>query len=85
MNSSGIEFSSMIFLFVLGLNSFKENFYFTQANNIPRVDYFKSLAITILPIALGMSIIDLIINRVYNIFVACPTMYDMAIMILLSF
>ncbi|MBU3075794.1 hypothetical protein [Clostridium estertheticum] len=75
---SGIEFSSMIFLFVMGLNLFKENFYFSQANNIPRTDYFKSLVITILPIALGMSIIDVILNRIYNIFLGGPTIYDMA-------
>ncbi|MBX4260635.1 hypothetical protein KTC96_05270 [Clostridium estertheticum] len=75
---SGIEFSSMIFLFVMGLNFFKENFYFSQANNIPRTDYFKSLVITILPIALGMSIIDVTLNRIYNIFGVGPTMYDMA-------
>ncbi|MBU3154164.1 hypothetical protein [Clostridium estertheticum] len=75
---SGIEFSSMIFLFVMGLNLFKESFYFSQANNIPRIDYFKSLVITILPIALVMSIIDVILNRIYNIFVVCPTLYDMA-------
>ena len=76
--SSGLEFSSIIFLFVIGLNSFKENFYFSQANNIPRVDYFKAAAIAILPIGLAMSILDVIINRVYNLFMVCPTMYDMA-------
>lgn len=76
-NTSGIEFATMIFLFVLGLNSFKENFYFAQANNISRVDYFKSLSITILPIALGMSIIDVILNRIYNIFSVGPMIYDM--------
>ncbi|MCB2357460.1 hypothetical protein [Clostridium estertheticum] len=74
---SGIEVSSMIFLFVLGLNSFKENFYFSQANNISRINYFKSLVITILSIALSMSIIDVIINKVCNIFAVCPTIYDM--------
>ncbi|NNU74534.1 hypothetical protein [Clostridium estertheticum] len=74
---SGIEFSSMIYLFVLGLNSFKENFYFSEANNISRIDYFKSLVITILPIAVGMAIIDVILNRIYNIFLGGPTIYDM--------
>lgn len=76
--TSGIEFATMIFLFVLGLSFNKENFYFAQANNIPRVDYFKSLAIAIFPIALGMAIIDVILNRVYNIFASGPTMYDMS-------
>jgi hypothetical protein len=78
IGSSGIEFSSVIFLFVIGLNSFKENFYFSQANNISREDYFKSMAVTILPVALGMSLIDLVINRTYNVFMASPTIYDMA-------
>jgi hypothetical protein len=76
--SSGLELSSIIFLFVMGLNSFKENFYFAQANNIPRADYFKAAAIAILPIGLAMSILDVMINRVYNLFSPCPTMYDMA-------
>ncbi|MGH4123742.1 MAG: hypothetical protein ACREV6_12515 [Clostridium sp.] len=77
-SASGIEFSSMIFLLVLGLNFFKENFYFAQANNISREDYFKSVVIAILPTALGMSMIDVIINRVYNVFAPGPTMYDMS-------
>lgn len=76
--TSGLEFSSIIFLFVIGLNSFRENFYFAQANNIPRADYLKAAAIGILPIGLAMAILDVIINRVYNLFRACPTMYDMA-------
>ncbi|MGH4121027.1 hypothetical protein [Clostridium sp.] len=75
---SGIEFSSMIFLFVMGLNSFKENFYFAQANNIPRIDYFKAVVMTIMPIGIAMSILDVIINRVHNLFGICPTLYDMS-------
>jgi hypothetical protein len=76
--TSGLELSSIIFLFVIGLNSFKENFYFAQANNISRADYLKAAAIGILPIGLAMSILDVIINRVYNLFRTCPTIYDMA-------
>jgi hypothetical protein len=76
--TSGLEFSSAIFLFVIGLNSFKEDFYFAQANNIPRLDYFKAAAMTVLPIGLAMSILDLMINRVYNLFAMSPTLYDMA-------
>ncbi|MBU3110271.1 hypothetical protein [Clostridium lacusfryxellense] len=76
--TSGLELASTIFLFVFGLNFFRENFYFSQANNIPRADYFKSVVIAILPIALVMSVLDVIINRVYNLFSVSPTMYDMA-------
>jgi len=77
-NSSGLEFSSIVFLFVAGLNSFRENFYFSQANNIPRLDYFKATAISIVPISFAMAVVDVIINRVYNLFRVCPTMYDMS-------
>ena len=76
--SNGLEFISIVFLFIIGLNSFKENFYFTQANNISRLDFFKASAISIIPISICMSILDVIINRVYNLFQICPTMYDMA-------
>ncbi|MGH4052591.1 MAG: hypothetical protein ACREVX_14885 [Clostridium sp.] len=78
VQSSGLESASIIFLFVLGLNFFKENFYFSQANNIPRVDYFKGVVISIIPIGLVMSVLDIIINRVHNLFSISPTMYDMA-------
>ena len=77
VSSSGLEISTIIFLFVAGLNSFKSNFKFSQANNVSRKTFFKGLFIGILPITISMSIIDLIVNRTYNIFVKCPTIYDM--------
>jgi hypothetical protein len=77
VSSSGLEISTIIFLFIAGLNSFKSNFKFSQANNVSRKTFFKGLFIGILPITISMSIIDLIVNRTYNIFVKCPTIYDM--------
>ncbi|MGL5085220.1 MAG: hypothetical protein ACRC68_05810 [Clostridium sp.] len=77
INSAGVELSTVIFLFVLGLNMFKESFYFSQSNNISRKTYFKGSILSIIPIALVLSLVDVIINRVYNIFVKCPTNYDM--------
>lgn len=75
--SSGLEIASVIFLFVAGLNSFKGSFKFSQANNITRKTFFKGAILGMLPITLAMSIIDLVINRVYNIFVKSPTNFDM--------
>ncbi len=77
ISSSGIEISSAIFLFVVGLNSFKENFYFMKSNNVSRKDFLYGTAISMIPVVLCMSIIDIIINRIYNMFVKCPTIYDM--------
>jgi hypothetical protein len=76
-SSSGLEISSAIFIFIAGLNSFKENFYFMKNNNVSRKRFLYGTALSIIPIALFMSIIDIIINRIYNIFMKCPTIYDM--------
>jgi hypothetical protein len=76
-SSSGLEFSTVIFLFVMGLNAFRENFYFSQANNLSRKTFWSGLLLSILPIAFLMSIVDLVINRIYNAFVPSPTNFDM--------
>ena len=78
MVSSGVEISTVIFLFVIGLNFFKESFYFSQSNNISRKTYFKGTILSILSISAIASLLDIIINRVYNIFTKSPTMYDMS-------
>lgn len=75
--SSGTEISTFIFMFVTGLVIFKESFYFSQSNNISRKTYFKGIMIAIVPTAAIASGIDIIINRIYNIFSPCPTIYDM--------
>lgn len=74
---TGIEFSTVIFLFIAGLNSFKSQFMMTQANNISRKTFLKGSFFGMVAITLGMSIVDLIINRVFNIFERCPTFFDM--------
>lgn len=77
VNSSGNEFSSIIFLFVVGLNSFKENFKMLQANNVSRKTFVRGLIIGVFPITFGMALVDLLINRICNIFAKCPTIFDM--------
>lgn len=76
-SASGIELSTAIFLFILGLNSFKENFYFSQCNNISRKTYYKGTILSIMPIAAIASLIDIIINRILNLVIKCPTNYEM--------
>lgn len=76
VNTSGLEISSVIFIFVVGLNSFKENFYFMKSNNVSRKDFIYGTAVSMIPVTLFMSFIDIIINRIYNIFIKCPTIYE---------
>lgn len=77
ISSSGLEMSSAIFIFVVGLNSFKEKFYFMKSNNVSRKDFLYGTAISMMPVVLFMSFIDIIINRIYNIFIKSPTSYEM--------
>lgn len=77
INSSGVEFATIIFLFVAGLNSFRSVFKFSQANNVSRKKFIKGVIIGSLAITFSMSLFDVIINRIYNLFVKCPTNFDM--------
>ncbi|WP_300379955.1 hypothetical protein [Clostridium sp.] len=77
VSSSGLELSSAIFIFIAGLNLFKENFYFAKSNNVSRKSYFLGTILSMIPIVGIMSIIDIAINRIYNLFVKCPTNYEM--------
>ena len=51
VSSSGVELSSAIFIFIAGLNSFKENFYFMKSNNVSRRDFLYGTILSMIPIA----------------------------------
>jgi hypothetical protein len=68
-NFGGFGFSSLIFLFVSGLNMFKPNFKFLQANNISRKRFYSANIITLITISAFMALIDTIITRVLNLIV----------------
>lgn len=73
---SGFELITVIFLFVCGLNSFKSNFYFTKSNNVSRKTFVKGILISTVPIALIMSVIDIIIYSISKIFIDNVTFYE---------
>ncbi|WKY42865.1 hypothetical protein Q5O14_09250 [Eubacteriaceae bacterium ES2] len=58
---AGIEFASMIFLFVTGLNSFKDNFFLGIQNGVTRIEMFKTHLLKTAIIAAIMSVADQII------------------------
>lgn len=66
----GMDFASVIFLFVTGLNSFKSTFHLMLANGVSRRTMFHSFSVMALPLAAGMAIIDtingIIFSNVYN-------------------
>lgn len=64
----GIETSSIIFIFIAGLNSFKGPFYMLLVNGVSRKSMFSSYAISILPMAAGMALIDTINHGIFSSF-----------------
>ncbi len=57
-SSSGMEAATLIFLFVIGLNSFKSTFHLFLANGVSRRTMFESYIAALLPLAAGMAVID---------------------------
>lgn len=54
----GGEMASLIFLFVVGLSSFKQNFLFLSTNNVPRRTQFKGFLLAALILCVAMAFID---------------------------
>lgn len=63
MSSNGLEMASFIFLFVCGLNSFKENFRMYLQNSLSRKTLFFSVVSTMVVVSFGMAFIDGLIAR----------------------
>ncbi len=64
----GLDFASVIFIFVSGISIFKQSYIFMQANNITRKRYFQGHILSIFPVTAFIAAFDIIINRVTNIF-----------------
>ena len=57
-NVNGIDLASMIFIFVLGLNSFKENYFMFMQSGRSRKSLFISYLLSLLPVCGLMAIMD---------------------------
>lgn len=64
----GMEMSTIIFLFIMGLNSFKEPFLMSLQNSVSRKTMFYSRLLTILIISGLMAVIDRLIINIASLF-----------------
>ncbi len=64
----GLDFASVIFIFVVGITGFSDSFKFMQVNNITRKHFFQGFVISIFPITAFMAALDILINRLTNLF-----------------
>lgn len=67
---SSLEFASVIFLFVGGLNMFREAFRLSMQNGVSRKSIWTGTALTLLTVGGGMALIDTVIRMALVNFVA---------------
>ena len=67
---NGMELSTAIFIFVLGLNSFKEKLFMLMQNGVTRKNFFLSSLSSFVILCLSMSVIDRVIALVAKIAVS---------------
>jgi hypothetical protein len=67
---SGLEMATIIFLFVVGLNAFRETFRRMMQNGVSRKTMFKGYIITVLILSIGMSLINAVLLWVGKAMVA---------------
>ncbi|HBG00506.1 MAG TPA: hypothetical protein DDW87_02885, partial [Firmicutes bacterium] len=65
---SGLSGSTIVFVFVIGLNCFRTSFLFSQANNMSRRTFFLATIASLLGLAVIMSLVDFMIDSVMNNF-----------------
>ncbi len=74
---NGIEMTSAIFLFIVGLNSFRKNYLFLMSNGVPRKTQFKSFFLAVIPVTAGMTVINMAFTAVFNKIINYNTLYGM--------
>jgi len=75
--SSGFEFPTIIFLFVIGLNSFKQNYLFLSTNGITRKEQFYGFLISSIPIVIVMGAIDTVFGNLSMEVVNYDSLFNM--------
>lgn len=62
---SNFSGSTVIFIFILGLNTFKNSFKFTHANNVSRKRFYYGTMIAIVIVSLFMAFADTILTSIF--------------------
>lgn len=75
---TGLEFASVIFIFIAGLNCFKTNFKFLQFFHVSRRTFYFASALSLLAVAAGMTIIDTILGKLFALILPYHTLFETA-------
>lgn len=76
-NVNGLDFSTAVFIFVVGLNCFKTSFKFISANSISRKRFFRENILALLGIAALLTVTETILTMVvYKPLMNYPLLYE---------
>ena len=64
--TSSLSGSSIVFIFVLGLNCFRSSFLFAQANNITRRTFYFATILALVGLAVILSLADFVMDSAMN-------------------
>lgn len=71
----GIEISSVIFILIVGLNSFKETFHFGLVNGVSRKTQFLGFMCAVAALAAFMALVDTVVGLAFGGFVEFNSLY----------
>ncbi len=74
---NGIDMMSAVFLFVVGLNSFRRNYLFLISNGVPRRTQFKSFFLAAIPVTVGMAVVERVLGAILIRITNYHTLYGM--------
>ena len=77
VSSSGLEVASIIFLFVIGLNSFRIPFLFFLVNGVSRKIMFKSTIISFMIVSAFMAFVDSLLGLIFYRGAKYTTLFEM--------
>ncbi len=73
----GTELATAIFIFVIGLNSFRTNFLFAQANGVSRKTQFKAYILSMLALSIIMALIDTVYTNLFASILPSVSLFSM--------
>lgn len=77
MNINGLNVASMIFLFVCGLNAFKEDFNLFLQNGVSRKTQFTAQCLIHPVVAVAMAAVDVVVAELLAAFIPYDSLYGM--------
>jgi hypothetical protein len=72
----GVEIAALIYIFIAGLNCFRSNFLFLQANNVSRKRFYYANIITLVSASAFMALFDIVIGCILKLSISYQGVFE---------